>query len=73
MIMAKYIAIDQYGEKVLIKEHPRKELCEWAGTSHADKMYCDDNAGNTYHVGYVIARHWFNVLGLEGQTFIKEV
>jgi hypothetical protein len=50
----KYMAIDQYGDKVLIEKHPRKELLEHTGYSSASKMYIDDKDGNTFHTGYVV-------------------
>jgi hypothetical protein len=68
----KYMAIDQYGDKVLIEKHPRKELLEHTGYSSASKMYIDDKDGNTFHTGYVVGPQWFDVWGIEGETFIKQ-
>lgn len=57
----KFLAEDQYGQQVWIKDHPRKELCEHVGTTHAEKMYIDDNDGNSHHIGYVVGRRWFSI------------
>lgn len=63
----RYIAVDQYGNKIWIKQHPRKELsAQFPG--RVGKMYRDVGA-SVVHVGYVIGQHWFDVLGLEGVTF----
>jgi len=67
--MIKYIAVDQYNNFVPIDKAPRKELMDWAGTKHADKMYVDTKAGTPVHVGYVVSGHWFTVLGIEGNKF----
>ena len=55
-----YIAIDQYGNHVHIRKHPRKSLMDWAYTKHAEKIYIDKE-GKATHVGYVVRGHWFNV------------
>lgn len=58
----KYLAIDQYGNQVKIKKHIRKELLDHWGMQHAEKMYIDDNEGNTYHIGYIVNGHWYTIL-----------
>jgi len=63
-----YMGHDQYGNHYAIKRHPRKELCEYLGCKHVDRMYVD-RGDTAYHVGYVIAGHWITVYGLEGITF----
>lgn len=68
----KYIAIDQYGDKVYIKAHPRKELTEYHGVKHADKMYCDTKSGGARFIGYVVSGHWYRVFGVEGVKFAKD-
>lgn len=60
----KFIAIDQYGHSVFIKDHPRKELTERHGVQHADKMYRDGKDGQAKHVGYIVSGHWYEVLKL---------
>jgi len=65
----KYVAVDQYGVTVFLQKNPRKELMEWAGTRHADKMYHDTKDGQAEHIGYIVHGHWFRVLGLEGEKF----
>lgn len=64
MSLLGYIGIDQYGDHYHIKQHPRKELLEQLGTSHASKMYCDLNNGGTKEKGYVIAGRWIDVYQL---------
>ena len=58
-----YLAIDQYGNRVIIEKHPRKELMEWANTQHAEKMFIDSKSGETNHIGYTVKmsgiEHWF--------------
>ena len=55
-----YIGIDQYGQHYHIDEHPRKELLEQLGATHADKMYINDDE----HIGYIINGLWIEVLKL---------
>ena len=59
-----YIAIDQYGTVWRGLNHPRKDLCEKIGNSHAEKMYVDTETGGK-HVGYVIDGLWLTVYKLE--------
>ncbi len=66
----KYIAIDQYGNKVFISEHPRKELTDFHRVQHAEKIYRDGENGKAIHVGYIVAGHWYEVLKLS--PFKKE-
>jgi len=56
-----YIGIDQDGNHYNIKRHPRKELLEQLGATHADKMYTDLKSGGSREIGYVIAGQWINV------------
>ena len=58
----KYIAIDQYGNKIFLDKHPRKELLEHHGVQHAEKIYRDDENGDAVHVGYIIEGHWWEIL-----------
>lgn len=60
--MKKYIAINQYGDKIFLENHPRKELMEYSGVKHADKMYQDRKDGSAQHIGYVVAGNWWTVL-----------
>lgn len=48
--MVKYIAIDQYNTYIPIEKHPRKELMDYFGARHADKMCIDSKSGKTFHV-----------------------
>ena len=61
----KFLAIDQYGNHVMIKEHPRKELLEHHGIKYASKTYIDANKGHTYHVGYAIQGSWYDIYTIE--------
>jgi hypothetical protein len=55
----KFVAVDQYGDTLFLKSHPRKELTEHHAVKHADKIYRDPDAR---HVGYIVAGHWYEVL-----------
>ena len=66
----KFMARNQYGNTIMIKAHPRAELCEHHGVKHADKMYMDTSEG-VKHIGYVVSQNWYNVYGLEGNIFTK--
>ena len=56
-----YIGLDQYGKHYVIKKSPRKELLEYFGVKHADKMYIDTKEGKQKHKGYIIAGNWIDV------------
>lgn len=56
-----YIGIDQYNNHYHIKHHPRKELLEQLGATHADKMYVDLKGGGSREKGYVISGLWISV------------
>lgn len=60
-----YMAIDQYGNTFHGLKHPRKELLERLGYTHAQKMYQDKTDGSTVHVGYVIGGHWLTLYKVE--------
>lgn len=68
----RYMGIDQHGYTYHnLGPHPRKELCERLGVSHAEKMYQDTKDGTTYHVGYIIREHWitlYEVLPFRGKA-----
>jgi len=57
-----YIGIDQYGTHYNMEKYPRKELLEYLGYKHCQKMYCDLKTGGSRHIGYVIGGHWIEVL-----------
>jgi hypothetical protein len=71
--MNKYLAIDQYGNKIVFQtdtRHPRKALLEHVGGKHAQKMYVDKLDGSSVHVGYIVAGCWwkiYNVTSWEGK------
>ena len=55
------IARDQYGTDYPLKtNHPRKELLDYFGSQHADKIYRDTPDGPA-HVGYIVRGHWLEI------------
>ena len=52
-----HIAVDQHGNFIMLREHPRKELMEYFGRKHIAKMYTDGPNGPR-HIGYVVAGRW---------------
>ncbi len=50
--------IDQYGNRFYAKT--LKELREKLGGGKISKMYVDGKDGKTYHIGYVVGKHWLN-------------
>lgn len=56
-----YLGIDQHGQHYKIDRHPRKELLEQLGRSHASKMYCDTTDGKVREKGYIIAGLWIEI------------
>lgn len=64
--MKGYLAIDQYGNKLLLKgKHPRKALLDKLGRSRAEKMYVDKVDGSFAHIGYIVAGSWYTIYKLE--------
>ena len=59
--MKSYMAIDQYGQTYHELKKPRRDLLALLGAKKAEKMYCDDKAGNTKHIGYTIAGLWLRI------------
>ena len=59
-----WLAVDQYGQKEIVKGSPRKALMELHGTKHADRMFVDKQNGGTLSTGWVIAGHWYTVFRL---------
>jgi hypothetical protein len=45
----------------LRSNHARRDLLEFLGKKHADKMMVD-NPDGSHHIGYVIAGHWFRIV-----------
>lgn len=63
--MKTYLAIDQYGHKLLLEsKYPRKELLAYHNTSHADKVYVDTKEGTSRHIGYVVSGYWYTLYKL---------
>ena len=58
--MKTYMAIDQYGITHHGLKYPRKEFAELF-PGHISKMYVDNKKGETFHIGYVIGKHWFSI------------
>jgi len=59
--MKTYMAVDQHGQTFHNLKHPRKDLMERLGSTHADKMYIDDKNNNSFHTGYIIAGLWLSL------------
>ena len=59
----KYIAIDQDGNTRFVN-NPRKDLLDYHGRKHADKIYCDIKGGGMQHIGYIVSGHWYEVMRL---------
>jgi len=56
------MARDQYGDTWHdLGPHPRRELLKRLGRSSAAKMYIDTKAGETKHIGYIIAGRWLTI------------
>jgi len=61
-----FLAIDQFGEKYLLKsKYPRKELEKIFCTKNIKKIYIDDKLGNSFHTGYFLNGLWLNLYKLE--------
>jgi len=60
--MQSIMALDQYGHTYHdLGNAPRKALLEKLGSSHAEKMYMDNDQGETKHVGYIIGGLWLTL------------
>ena len=64
------MGIDQYGNHYDGLVHPRKDLLDRLGASHAEKLY-RDRGGKPVHVGYVISGLWIELY--EVHAWSKEV
>jgi len=61
-----FLAIDQFGEKYLLKtKYPRKELEKIFCTKNIKKIYIDDKKGNSFHTGYFLKGLWLNLYKLQ--------
>ena len=56
-----FMGLDQYGQTYHDLKHPRKDLMEYLGNSHAQKMYRDKEDGSYVHTGYVIGGLWITL------------
>ena len=57
-----FLAVDQYNQKHLLKTKcPRKELLEIFGARSAQKIFCDDKKGKSFHVGYCVKGLWITL------------
>ena len=58
-------ARSNYGCSVILEGiHPRKELLNKLGESHAEKIYRDKKDGQTVHVGYIVRGEWYTFYNL---------
>jgi hypothetical protein len=62
--MRGHLGIDQYGQTYKLGAHPRKELLQQLGTTHASKMYVDGRDGQPKHIGYVVRGCWVRIYEL---------
>jgi len=59
-----FLGIDQYGQRFILRQYPRKELLEQLGYKHANKMYTELKDGSSYHSGYIVGIHWIEVFSV---------
>lgn len=50
--------IDQYNNKFYADSVRKLRKLIGNGSSHVSKMYIDGTDGKTYHVGYIVGKHW---------------
>lgn len=62
---AQYMAVDQWGNTYHGLTKPRRDLIRKIGVQHCTRMYVDGTDGKTYHVGWVVGRHWCRVYRVE--------
>ena len=60
-----HLAIDQYGDKIILHGAPRKALLEHFSRKHAEHIYVDSQDGMPKHIGWIVAGHWFTIFHLE--------
>ncbi len=53
-----FMGVDQYGNTYHGLIHPRKDLIDRTGKQHVSKMYVDNKAGESFHIGYVVGPFW---------------
>jgi len=64
----RYIAISDSGNRVMLTtDTPRKELMEYLGAKHAEKIYVDTKEGEVAHIGYIIGGEWYTLYAVEGR------
>ncbi len=57
----RYMAVDQWGHTEHGLTAPRRDLLARYKRQSCHKMYIDTNGGQSKHIGYVVAGHWFTV------------
>ena len=68
------LGIDQYGNHYKdLGRFPRKALTEQLLTKHVCKMYVDTRAGETKHIGYIIAGFWITLYYINEWTGRKVI
>lgn len=56
-----YLAVSNYGQTLHLEtKYPRKELMDYFGVKHAERIYRDTKDG-TKHIGWIIAGQWWNI------------
>ena len=71
--MARFMAVDQYGNTHHGLSFPRRDLLALVGRRHADKMYVDRRDGTAAHIGYVIGGLWLTVYEVRRLDAVKAV
>ncbi len=64
-----YMAVGNRGNTIHLtdsEKHPRGQLLEKLGATHADKMYVDTEDGFSKHIGYIVWGEWFTVYEVHG-------
>lgn len=62
----RYLAVDQYGTKAVIKgTTPRKAIMEFTGSSYANPIYMGQVPASVKKVGYYISGSWWTIFKME--------
>lgn len=62
----RYLAVDQYGTKMIIKgATPRKAIMEATGSTYANAIYVGHQNYSMKKVGYYSGGAWYNIFKME--------
>lgn len=60
-----YLAVNEYGYVIkLLTKYPRKELMDYFGVKHAERIYQNTSEGTKMHVGWIVAKQWWSIYQL---------